>query len=288
MKSAHHSDLAIDVLRNFVAIVDAGSMLRASSEAYLTQSALSLQMKGLSELIQAPVFERHGGRLRLAPAGETLLVYARRILELNDRAVFAIRKRASESPVRVGLAQDFAGQIIQAVVPRLLAIYPDLDLRIQGGEPSKLLSLFEGGLLDMLVGLGSPDDPAAVSTAEIAWLGDARLTNLPEIPLALKEAPCVFREAALAALEAAGRRYRIALESPASAVLRAAIDGGLALTPRIAAFAFKGVNKVVIPGASLGRVGIVVRHNPSAASPVLRLNVLVRNALAEFEGLDGR
>ena len=286
MKSLDHSDLAIDVLRNFIAIVEAGSMLRASSETYLTQSALSLQMKALSELVQAPVFERHRGGVHLTAAGETLLVYARRMLELNDRAVCAIRKAASESPVRVGLAQDFAGQIIQAVFPRLLVIYPDLDLRIQGGEPSKLLSMFEGGLLDILVGLGPPDDPAAVSTAEIAWLGDARLADLAEIPLALKEAPCVFREAALAALEDAGRRYRIALESPATAVLRAAIDGGLALTPRMAAFAFKGLNAVSIPGASLGKIGIVVRHNPSAASPVLRLNVLVRNALAEFEGLE--
>ncbi len=51
-------NLPVDVLRSFVAVVDGGSMLRASERVFLSQPAISLQMKRLEELLQVPLFLR--------------------------------------------------------------------------------------------------------------------------------------------------------------------------------------------------------------------------------------
>ena len=82
-------NLPTNLLRSFVAIVDSGSMLSAADKVFVTQSALSLQIKRLEDMLQQSLFTRDGRKLALTSAGELLLDYARRVLSLNDEAVAA-------------------------------------------------------------------------------------------------------------------------------------------------------------------------------------------------------
>jgi DNA-binding transcriptional LysR family regulator len=77
-------NLPTNLLRSFVAIVDTGSMLNASEKVFVTQSALSLQIKRLEELLQQTLFHREGRRLSLTSAGELMLDYSRKVLNLHD------------------------------------------------------------------------------------------------------------------------------------------------------------------------------------------------------------
>lgn len=83
-------NLPTNLLRSFVAIVDNGSMLSAADKVFVTQSALSLQIKRLEELLQLPLFNRDGRRLSLTSSGELMLGYARRVLQLHDEAITAV------------------------------------------------------------------------------------------------------------------------------------------------------------------------------------------------------
>ena len=49
-------NLPMELLRSFTAIVDTGSMMRATERVFVSQSALSLQMKRLEDLVQMPLF----------------------------------------------------------------------------------------------------------------------------------------------------------------------------------------------------------------------------------------
>src|ERR1700753_66361 len=101
-------NLPTDLMRSFTAIVDSGSMLRATERVFVTQSALSLQMKRLEETGQTPLFHRDGRRLVLTPAGQTLLAFAREMLATNDKALSALNGDVLAGPARVGMVQDFA------------------------------------------------------------------------------------------------------------------------------------------------------------------------------------
>ena len=90
-------NLPTNLLRSFVAIVDAGSMLNAAEQVFVTQSALSLQIKRLEELVQQPLFTREGRRLQLTGSGEVLLDYARRMLSLPSVMVRCQRAMCSRS-----------------------------------------------------------------------------------------------------------------------------------------------------------------------------------------------
>lgn len=276
------ADLPTDLLRSFVAIVEAGSMTQAADHICVTQSALSLRMRRLAEIVGAPIFARHRRGLMLTPAGEELFVFARGILDLNDRAIASIGQDIGAGPARLGLPQDFAAPLLSGVLVRFMRRHPDLRLQVRVGNTPALNAEFAAGLLDVMLGIGAPDDPCAVSTAPMTWCGDPALAKAAEVPLAIMDGPCLFREAALATLAAAGRAHRIVLETPSVAVLRAATDAGLAVTCRTAAFLGDHCG-FDIPDAPLPSVGFLARENPSASPSVLRLSGLVRTALREIE-----
>lgn len=64
-------------LKTLLALADTGSVSQAAKRVFLTQSALSHQLKALEEHYGLPLFERKTQPLRFTPAGERLLQLAR-------------------------------------------------------------------------------------------------------------------------------------------------------------------------------------------------------------------
>ena len=274
-------NLPTDLLRSFAAIVDSGSMLKASEQVFVTQSALSLQMKRLEETLQSALFHREGRRLTLTPAGQALLVYAREILALNDRAVMALNGDSLAGPVRVGLVQDFAETLLSGVLTRFAQLNPNSQLQVRVGGTQELTELLERDRLDVLLGMGPHDDPAAIRIAPTHWFGQEDLLDQDVLPLAVLEVPCRFRDAALRALEAAGRPYRIVLETPSLSVLRAAVDADLAVSCRTEIFS----SRRLAPSAALPElppVSYVLRTQADPHATIVRLAELIRAAVLEL------
>jgi DNA-binding transcriptional LysR family regulator len=253
-------NLPTELLRSFAAIVDSGSMLKATERVFVTQSALSLQMKRLEDTVQSPLFHRDGRRLVLTPAGELLLTYARDMLAMNDKAVSALSGDALAGPVRVGTVQDFAETLLSGVLARFAHRHPEVQLHVRVGGSLELLDLLSTDRLDVVLCIGSHDDPAAIETAPMTWLGDPALADQEILPLAVLERPCRFRDAALTALDQAGRPYRIVLETPSLSVLRAALDADLALTCRTRIFSDREIES-----SPDGVLGPSLPHLPQVA-----------------------
>lgn len=96
-------NLEIDVLRTFVIGVDLGSFAQAADRLGRSPAGVSAQLRKLESQLEQPLFRKAGRELALTDAGELLLGYARRLLELNDEAVARVRSSTIEGWVRVGL-----------------------------------------------------------------------------------------------------------------------------------------------------------------------------------------
>ncbi len=274
--------LPVDVLRSFVAIVDYGSMLKASERVFLTQSALSLQVKRLEEMLQQPLFHRDGRRLVLAPAGETLLGYAREILAINDQAISAVSGGALDGPVRVGMVQDFAETLLTEVLAQFTSLHPDTTLHARIGGTLELLDELEKDRMDLLIGFSEPGSPAQVRVEPMIWIGDARLASREVAPLAVLEKPCRFREAAIAALDAAERPYRIVLETPNLSTLRAGVEAGLGLTCRTPLFYSPAIDAEAAGLPVLPQVACSLWTTKNLTAAQKRLEELVRESLLDW------
>jgi len=229
-------NLPTELLRSFVAIVETGSMLQATERVFVTQSALSLQMRRLEDIVRQPLFHRHGRKLRITAAGEHLLETARQMLAMNDRVLAALQGQALSGTVRIGLNQDFAEAFLPGVLRDFVTAHPDVQMQVRIGGSQELLDALRAEQLDVVLCVRAAGDAQAIKTGPSEWLGDARLLERPELPLALLEPPCVFRATALRVLEEAGRKFKIVVETASLSGVRAAVQAGLAITCRSPSF----------------------------------------------------
>lgn len=233
-------NLDMDVLRTLVAAQELGGLGRAALRIGRSQSAVSQQLRKLEEQTGQPLFRKEGRGLALTEAGEVVLRYARRILDLNDEAVSAVRGSAVEGVVRFGMAADFAETWLPAALGRFKRAHPLVRIEASVDRHAALWDRLERGQLDLVLAFGRGDRPGAqrLALVPMAWIGReaTELHALEEpVPLVLFEPPCFFRDAAVAALDAAGIAWRAAFTSPSLAGLWAAVDAGLGVTVRTGA-----------------------------------------------------
>src|SRR3984893_15403103 len=77
-------NLDLDTLRTLALAHDRGGQAQAAEHLGRTPSAISQQMKRLQDDLGVPIFRKRGRGLALTEAGEIALIYARRMLVLND------------------------------------------------------------------------------------------------------------------------------------------------------------------------------------------------------------
>ena len=279
----------LDVLRTFVTGVEFNSFAKAANRLGRSTSAVSAQLKKLEEQVGAPVLAKSGRGLVLTPTGETLLSHARRLLELNDGIFQTLHESQTAGTVRLGLQEDFGEHFLSDILRRFVQTYPKVNLEVRIARNAELLALVESADLDLALTWDTGHmSPYATRLGEtpMHWIG-ARDTPLlmalddSPLPLIMFDAPCVLRNAATQALDAAQIPWRIALTSPSIGGIWAAVAAGLGLTlrTRIGLPSHLTVVSGLPPVASLGYVLHSDGDDPTPATQ--QLAALIKTSLQE-------
>ncbi|MEC7965928.1 MAG: LysR family transcriptional regulator, partial [Pseudomonadota bacterium] len=96
-------NLDVTTLRSFVAVAELGGVTRAAGFLNLTQSAVSMQLKRLEELLNLSLIDRSSRSVSLTASGEQLLSYARRMVNLNDEVMSRLTDQAYECEIVLGV-----------------------------------------------------------------------------------------------------------------------------------------------------------------------------------------
>jgi DNA-binding transcriptional LysR family regulator len=224
-----------DLLRTFLAVVDNASFTRAAERVGRTQSTVSLQIRKLEESLGRRVFERDGRDFLLTPDGEVLVNYARQLLHLADEARSRILEPDVEGSVRLGTPEDFATVYLPDVLAQFARAHPRVSLEVDCTFSFSLLEGFSRGEYDLVLVKREPQGPAggiSVWRDILVWVTGPKLVLDADqpLPLVLAPTPDVYRKRAIAGLDAAKRRWRIAYTSPSSEGLQAAVRAGLGVT----------------------------------------------------------
>ncbi|RYZ44064.1 MAG: LysR family transcriptional regulator [Myxococcaceae bacterium] len=286
------TNLDMDVLRTFVTAFELGSFARAAARVGRSPSAVSSQLRKLEDQVGRELVERSGRGLILTEAGELLLGYARRILELNDQTLDSLRGSELAGEVRLGLPQDFAETWLPRVLSTFARAHPAVRIEVRTERNAHLVNHVMAGKLDLALAWSGGARGCSERIAELplvwigqpGWEGQGSLGGQP-LPLIAFEAPCVFREACTAALDRKGIPWRIAFASASLAGLWAAAEAGLGVTLRTA-FGLPRTLAVLEPGASglpaLGSVPVfLLRAEREPSETVAQLASILREALAQ-------
>jgi DNA-binding transcriptional LysR family regulator len=240
--------IPIDVLRAFVAVVEARGFTRAAEELGRSQPTVSLQVKRLEELVEAPLFER-AGRFDLTAVGSACFDYGRRLIRLHDEMlVEAERRRSAEGRLRIGLASEFAARLTPTLDRLLRETGAVASVEVIAGDSETLAVAFRQNLIEIavLVGLEAAEGAAGRWRAPLGWyaLGSGWRGRDKTIKLIAPPHGSPGFEASAGALAAAGKPYEVVCSSADFAVRSAAVLAGLGLAPIVEALAPKGVERV--------------------------------------------
>jgi DNA-binding transcriptional LysR family regulator len=227
-------DLDLDLLRGFVAVAERGGFTAAGQALGLTQSAVSLKVKRLEDLVQRRVFDRTSRAIALTRDGETLLAYARRILALNDEAVRRLVAPPVAGRFRLGVADHFVPRNLAPLLARFARTWPEVRLEVEVGRSHELRAAQEKGALDLVLGKRRDGETSGrpIWTESVVWVAAADWATPEERPLPLAMLPpgCMFRDRALTALARAGLAFEVVYTSASLLGVAAAAQAGFALT----------------------------------------------------------
>jgi len=226
----------LDLLRSLIAFNETGSLAKAADRVGRSESAVSLQMKRLEELLDQRVLTRLGRRLVLTEEGYVLLHRARQMLAINDDLLSSVRQRPFSGRLRVAASQDFGEDLLPGILKDLAARYPGVRFEVEVEGGLRGLNKLEKREVDVVLTIGLPDHPSAhtLQRAKISWIGcpeSAARIERP-VPLVVFNQSCRFKQRAIEALDEAGIPWEVVFRSPSLTGLWAAARANLGVTVR--------------------------------------------------------
>jgi len=158
-------------LRYFVAAAEAGNISTAAKKIFLTQPALSRQIKALEGEIGQPLLERRAHSIKLTTAGELLLREARDLLHHADQVRERVRVSAQGVRLRVGYAPSLASGILSAAMADFSQAHPAARVELFDLNPGEMLAGLEDNTLDIVLTVARTE-----KTRGLKWTHLARAT----------------------------------------------------------------------------------------------------------------
>jgi DNA-binding transcriptional LysR family regulator len=238
--------IPIDILRAFVAVVEARGFTRAAEELGRTQPTISLQVKRLEELVEAPLFKR-ATRFELSSVGEVCFDYGKRLLRLYDEMMDEVAGRSKPSEaIRIGMPSEFASVLTPRLVQMRGSAQTPAAFDVMVDSSQALSAAFRQNTLDIALTIGSGESEAhriEQWRGQLRWFGGSpgAYPGDQALPLVLPPSGSPFYEAATQALRTRERKFDIVCTSADFAVLAAAAGAGLGITPAVEGLAPEGL-----------------------------------------------
>lgn len=145
--------LNLQHLSTFVTVISEGSMTSAADKLYLTQPAVSQQIRNLEDDLGVEVLVRGVRQVKPTLQGELLYDYAKKLLQLVSQAEVAVKAVGAElrGDLKVGTLNSIGLHLMSPIVARLLKHNPDLHIKIEYNKADELIKSFRKGLIDILI-----------------------------------------------------------------------------------------------------------------------------------------
>ncbi len=171
-------------LQVFSAVAKHLSFTRAAEALFMTQPAVTFQIRQLEEQHGVRLFERRHGSILLTSAGELMLDYAQKIIALSDEMDARLAEITGEmrGPLLVGASTTIAEFLLPAILGEFNALYPQVRARLIVANSEKIESQVAEQRLD--VGLIETPGKLAGLASQVCCEDELQVICAPDYPLA--------------------------------------------------------------------------------------------------------
>ncbi|WP_455288504.1 LysR family transcriptional regulator [Cupriavidus necator] len=138
-------------IQHFVAIAETGQVSRAAQRCNVSQSSMTASLKGLEDVVGAPLFSRHAAGVKLTAAGIRFLRHAQQIEAAVRDAVSAAAVTPSTvtGAIRLGVTETITAYVLPKLLPALEQKFPLLELEILERPRGDIEADIQAGKLDL-------------------------------------------------------------------------------------------------------------------------------------------
>ena len=246
----------LEQLRTFVAVVEAGSLTAAAPQVFLSQSAVSEQMRKLEERVGQSLLTRSKAGVAPTVAGTRLLGHAQRLLALADEALRDLRGETLQGELRLAVTDYFRPGELARLLGRLGERYPQVRLHVsvmKSGaiEAGYAQGQFDVGLSMRIAGQGdsASSKTPALRRESLAWMGATGLRPVRGEPLRLLVLPdtCSLHQFTVKLLKQRRVPFTVAHVASGVAGLQSALAAGLGVACLNESSLCEGVARLALP-----------------------------------------
>lgn len=223
-------DIDLDLLRALVFVYESGSFTKAAQLLFRSQSAISLKIKKLEELIGKKLLLRQQNSVELTDFGSTVYAHAVQMLKLNDDLLTAVGNITFDNVIRFGTPDDY----LQLYLPELAntSLTGGYEIHIVNELSINLPAMVDSGDLDLALFTDlSISDSSQVFKQSLSWVSSPNFTRnfQTPLPLALFPKGCQVRDDTISLLREANVNHQVICSSIQFAPLLSVITSGHAV-----------------------------------------------------------
>ncbi len=262
-------------LRAFHHVAALGGFSRAAEALFLTQPAISEQVRKLEQAHDVLLFYRERKRVRLTETGEHLFLLTKQLFEVEQRIVDYMTETRAAVEGELRIIADSAHHVVD-ILTRFRERHPGVTVSLRSGNTEEILHELRSYNAEIGVIGEAPSGPDMAvldlgETAIIAFAARGLLAD-PDAGLTLAEAaqfPLILRET--------GSKTRASLDEEAA-------RQGLTLTPAIVAEGREAVREMVASGAGIGFVSLAeFGHDPRLVQiPLNGIDIRMRETIVHL------
>ncbi|MGO4308052.1 LysR family transcriptional regulator [Cupriavidus sp. RAF12] len=214
----------------FIAVVEAGSIVRAADRLHLTQPGLTRRVQSLEALIGVALLDRHAKPLRPTAAGQEVYELGKRVLMATEDLMARASHRAEPvGEMRIGVPPFLSELALSSPVDQLRERFGRLTVRVTAGWSPGIIEQLESGRIDVaavllpeyvalppgLTGRELGRQPMCVVAPRSMTFPEAGVTlrDLATQPWVLNQDGCGMRSALKRALETERLPFDVAVEA---------------------------------------------------------------------------
>jgi len=234
-------------LKVFRTVAEKLNFRQAAEALYLTQPAITLQIKALEAELGVSLFDRSGNHIALTASGKALLPFAREIAALVAAAQreLALMKGEEIGELRIGASTTVAQYLLPKLIGDFKSLFPAIHLSVIGANTARIvaslvdgsiaLALVEGPALrrDLRTEQFLADHIAVITEGHHPWVGRSiSPEQLAKARLILREVGSGTRRVVEAALKQAGIKVspaNLAMELDSTEAIKSAVEAGLGI-----------------------------------------------------------
>lgn len=134
----------IGALHTFEAAARHGSYSRAAEELFITQAAVSQQIRGLEQSLGVKLFAREGRNMRLTERGERLLPWVSQGMAAFEQGISSLESEPLAGVLNVTVNPSFASRWLMPRLWRFVEQHPEIEIRLNA--QTQLQPIGRGGM----------------------------------------------------------------------------------------------------------------------------------------------